>query len=37
MTELVLARSYHLATLDHDFDLLVDEIAEFAERVGKLS
>jgi carboxylesterase len=35
VTELVLARSYHLATLDHDFDLLADEIAKFAERVGK--
>ncbi|MCE7890958.1 MAG: alpha/beta fold hydrolase [Sorangiineae bacterium PRO1] len=37
VTELVLPRSYHLATLDHDFDLLVDEIAGFAERVGTLS
>lgn len=36
-TELVLERSYHLATLDHDFDLLVERIAEFADRVGKTS
>jgi len=35
--ELVLPRSYHVATLDHDFDLLVDEIAEFADRVGRVS
>lgn len=33
--ELVLKRSYHLATLDHDFDLLVDEIGAFAARVGR--
>lgn len=37
VTELVLARSYHLATLDHDFDLLAERISEFAERVGRLS
>lgn len=36
-TELILPRSYHVATLDHDFDLLVGAIAEFAERVGKVS
>jgi carboxylesterase len=32
--ELRLERSYHLATLDFDFDVLVDEIAVFADRVG---
>jgi carboxylesterase len=31
--ELRLERSYHLATLDYDFDVLVDEISVFAERV----
>lgn len=33
--ELRLERSYHLATLDFDFDVLVDEIAVFSERVAK--
>lgn len=37
VTELVLPRSYHIAPLDHDFDLLVDKVAEFADRVGKVS
>jgi carboxylesterase len=32
---LVLTRSYHVATLDWDFDLLVDRITRFADRVGK--
>lgn len=34
VTELVLERSYHLATLDHDFELLVERITGFADRVG---
>lgn len=33
--ELVLERSFHIATLDYDFELLVDGIAELADRVGK--
>ncbi|MBX3184245.1 MAG: alpha/beta fold hydrolase [Polyangiaceae bacterium] len=33
--ELVLERSYHLATMDLDRELLVDRIAAFAERVAK--
>jgi len=33
-TELVLERSYHVATLDHDFELLLAKIGEFADRVG---
>jgi carboxylesterase len=37
VTELVLARSYHLATIDHDFDLLVEKVSAFADRVGKVS
>lgn len=36
-SELALERSYHVATLDHDLDLLVEKISEFAERVGRLS
>ncbi len=32
---LVLTRSYHVATLDWDFDLLVDRITRFADRVGQ--
>ncbi len=32
---LVLTRSYHVATLDWDFDLLVDRITRFADRFGK--
>jgi carboxylesterase len=35
VTELVLARSYHVATLDYDFELLVERISEFADRVGQ--
>jgi len=34
VTELVLERSYHLATIDYDFDLLVERITAFADRVG---
>ena len=34
-TELVLARSYHVATMDHDFEALVAGIVAFADRVGK--
>jgi carboxylesterase len=33
-TELVLERSYHVATLDYDLDLLVEKITEFGDRVG---
>src|SRR5262249_9832641 len=33
-TELVLERSYHVATMDHDFELIVDATVAFAERVG---
>lgn len=33
-TELVLERSYHVATLDYDFELLVDSITAFADRVA---
>jgi len=33
LKELRLDRSYHVATLDYDFDLLVNEISEFADRV----
>ena len=33
VTELVLERSYHVATLDYDQDLLEDAIAAFVERV----
>lgn len=32
--QLILERSYHLATLDYDFDLLVGEVQKFADRVG---
>jgi carboxylesterase len=35
VTELVLERSFHVATLDHDAPLLVERIAAFADRVGK--
>jgi len=35
VTELPLERSYHIATLDYDFDLLVERITEFADRAGK--
>jgi carboxylesterase len=35
-TELVLERSYHVATLDYDFDLLVEKITGFADRVGEV-
>ncbi len=35
VTELALERSYHVATLDHDAELLVERITEFADRVGK--
>lgn len=34
-TELVLERSYHVATMDHDFEALVASIVAFADRVGK--
>lgn len=33
-TELVLERSFHVATLDLDFDLLLERITAFADRVG---
>jgi carboxylesterase len=33
-TALILARSYHIATLDHDFDRLVDSITSLADRVA---
>jgi carboxylesterase len=33
VTELILERSYHVATLDYDFDLLVDSITAFADRL----
>jgi len=33
-TELVLERSYHVATLDYDFELLVERITAFADRVA---
>jgi carboxylesterase len=33
-TELVLERSYHVATLDYDFELLVERITSFADRVS---
>ena len=33
VTELVFERSYHLVTLDHDADLLVDEATKFIQRV----
>jgi carboxylesterase len=36
-TELLLERSYHVATLDYDFELLVERIAAFADRVGTAS
>lgn len=34
VTELVLERSYHVATLDHDLPILVDAITKFADRVA---
>ena len=34
VTELVLERSYHVATMDHDLDLLVERITQFADRVA---
>jgi|RhiMethySRZTD1v2_1073278.scaffolds.fasta_scaffold04454_14 carboxylesterase len=36
-TELVLERSYHVATLDYDLELLVEKITEFADRVSSRS
>ena len=36
-TELVLERSYHVATLDYDFELLVERITAFADRVSAAS
>lgn len=33
-TALVLERSYHVATLDHDFDLLVERITVLADRAN---
>jgi carboxylesterase len=35
VTELVLDRSYHVATLDYDADLLVERITQFADRLNK--
>ena len=35
--ELVLERSYHLALMDYDVDLLLDRVTAFADRVGKKS
>jgi hypothetical protein len=32
---LVLERSYHVATLDYDLELLEERIAAFAERVSR--
>jgi carboxylesterase len=32
-TELVLERSYHVATLDYDLELLIEKITDFADRV----
>ncbi|MBI4956735.1 MAG: alpha/beta fold hydrolase [Myxococcales bacterium] len=34
VTELRLERSYHVATLDHDFDLLVERVCAFCDRVA---
>jgi len=34
LTELCLERSYHVATMDYDFDLLVDKITELAASVA---
>jgi carboxylesterase len=36
-TELVLERSYHVATLDYDFELLIERITAFADRVARES
>jgi carboxylesterase len=33
-TELLLERSYHVATLDYDFELLVERITSFADKVA---
>jgi carboxylesterase len=33
-SELLLERSYHVATLDYDFELLVERITSFADRVA---
>jgi carboxylesterase len=35
VAELVLERSYHVATLDHDADLVVERVSAFADRVAK--
>jgi carboxylesterase len=37
ITELPLERSYHLATMDYDFELLEKKIGEFVDRVGKVA
>ncbi|HEY2409565.1 MAG TPA: alpha/beta fold hydrolase [Polyangiaceae bacterium] len=34
VSELVLERSYHVATLDYDLELIEERVAEFADRVG---
>jgi hypothetical protein len=35
VSELTLDRSYHLATVDHDADLLEEKVAAFATRVAR--
>ena len=37
MTEIVLERSYHVATLDYDDELIFDESVAFARRVTTVS
>jgi carboxylesterase len=36
LTELVLERSYHVATLDYDLELIEERVTAFADRVGAL-
>ena len=35
LTELVLERSYHVATLDYDLELIEERVTAFADRVGR--
>jgi len=35
VTELPLERSYHVATLDYDLDLIEERVTAFADRVGR--
>jgi len=37
LTELVLERSYHVATLDYDQELIEERVSAFADKLGRVA